>query len=134
MPDRIGNRLAQTVFLRNFKIGNRTWIIAADLNRIYDVFGTAQRFFSVCIRFNDTSAAACFLNIIQHVFGICKTLRINIEECNFVSCNAGVIKQSPSTFLAKTVLPAPIKVILDIGSPPQKFCDFDNESFAMKAD
>ena len=44
---RVGNRLLEAVFLRNLKIGDRTGIISAHLDRIDDIVRAAKRFLPV---------------------------------------------------------------------------------------
>ncbi|MNC22419.1 hypothetical protein D3C75_704200 [compost metagenome] len=78
--DSVRDRLPESVFLGNLKICNRTRIIAAYLDRINHVLGTAQRFLPVGVGLHNTCAAGAGLDIVQHASGILQPFQINIEQ------------------------------------------------------
>ena len=75
--ERIRNRLAQAVFLRNFKIDHGGRFIAAHLDGIDDEIRTSQRFLAVLhaeIRLQgSTSLVAVAVDVIEHHVGFLET-------------------------------------------------------------
>ena len=116
----VTNRLPQTIFFRHFKVCNRAGIVAANLNRIANIFCTAQSFQPIRI-FHDFCFAAIGISVdvVKHHVGFFQTHRINIEQRVFVFTQAIRLQAVPKD------------VFSEYTTPCAKKCDFVHSDFSF---
>ena len=79
----VGDGLAQTVFFRNFEVGDGAGIIAADLNGVHDVICAAQGFLALLhaqICLNLRLGAVVLIDDVQHQLALIEAGRIDIIQ------------------------------------------------------
>ena len=85
--ERVGDRLAQTIFFRDFEVDHRRGLVSADLDGIDDKIGVLQRFLPVCrseIAFDRRPAVVdAVIQSGKNLFGFLQTGCINVVQCNF---------------------------------------------------
>ena len=90
--ERICNRLTKSIFFGDFKIGNSTWLVSADLYRVHDKISASQRFLPVGrteIGFNFRLACIFPVDCLQHDLRICKAFAVNVVQGDFQSLQIG---------------------------------------------
>ena len=85
--ERVGNRLAQAVLFRNFKVDDRAGIVKTDLNRVHHKIRAAQSIFALfhaeILANRSLAVVDAFVHLGNQKIGLLQTFRVDVIKGNF---------------------------------------------------